>query len=229
MKFLRTAAIITVIGALFVVIAMNSSTKQSPADQIWNTATTVGNPEAKNYYIMYTDLLCPYCDVFSRLVLEHWDEFQQYIAEHDILFEIRLTDYLYEGSDLEYSRDAAEGAYCAMRENKFWDYYHGAIEALWNDYQSKGIGDSKNSPAIKNLPDDYWLKIGHKAGLGEDFDHCVENHDTVAEIEQNTRRALQSASGMPAFKFNRFVTSGFDNSWDWDYVLKYLDAGLENK
>lgn len=228
MKFLRTAAIIGIIGTLFIIIALNSSTKQTPAEQVWNTATVVGEPEAKNYYIMYTDLLCPYCDVFSRLVLEHWDEFKQYIADHDILFEIRLTDYLYEGSGIQYSRDAAEGAYCAMREDKFWDYYHGAIAALWEDYQSKGIGSSKNSPAISNLPDDYWLDIGHQAGLGEDFDECVANHYTVGEIEQNTRRALQSANGMPAFKFNRFSTSGFDDSWDWDYVLEYLNAGLES-
>lgn len=227
MKLLRTVAIIGVIGALFILIALGTSTKQTPGDQVWNEMTTVGELDAKNYYIMYTDLMCPYCDVFSRAVMEHWDEFEQYLADNNILFEIRLTDYLYEASDIEYSRNAAEGAYCAMRENKFWDFYHGAIEALWSDYQSKGIGDSKTSPAIKDLPADYWLKIGHKAGLGADFDNCVENHETVAEIENNTRRAAQSAQGMPSFKFNRFTTSGFDNAWGWDYVLKYLDAGLE--
>lgn len=226
-KFLRIAAIVVVIGALFTLVLSTSSTKQTPSDQVWDAATTIGDLDAKNYYVMYTDLMCPYCDVFSRAVMENWDEFQQYLADNDILFEVRLTDYLYEASEVGYSRDAAEGAYCAMHENKFWDFYHGAISSLWDDYHSKGIGDSKTSPAIKDLPDDYWLEIGHAVGLGEEFDHCVENHESVAELEENTRRAAQVAQGMPTFKFNRFTTSGFDNAWGWDYVLKYLDAGLE--
>ncbi len=222
----RLIAIITV-GLAFVLLIIVSLTSQpTPGDQVWNAETTVGNAKAKNYYVMYTDLLCPYCDVFSRQIMEHWDEFEQYLADNDILFEIRLTDYLYEGSGHQISRDAAEATYCAMHEDKFWDYYHGAIQSLWDDYHSKGIGSSKTAQPISNLPENYWLEIGHEAGLGERFDSCVKNHETVAEIEENTKRALQAADGMPYFKFNRFTTSGFDNNWGWDYVLRYLDAGL---
>ncbi len=228
-NFLRSAGIITVIVLLFALIIMGSSTKQSPADQVWNASATVGDREGTNFYVMYTDLMCPYCDVFSRAVMNNWDDFKAYLDEHDILFEIRLTDYLYAGAGSEYSRDAAEAAYCAMREDKFWDYYHGALKALWNDYHSKGIGDSKTSPQIKNLPEDYWVNIGHKAGLGEAFDQCVANRETADEVINNTRRALQVAEGMPYFKFNRFTTAGFDGSWGWDYVKMYLDAGLEQK
>lgn len=222
----RTVAIV-VVAALFLVLIITSLTsKPSLSDQVWDERTTIGNLEAKNYYVMYTDLMCPYCDVFSRQALEHWDEFEQYLADNDILFEIRLTDYLYEGSGIEMSRDSAEAAYCATREDKFWDYYHEAITSLWDDYHSKGIGSSKGSTPIKDMPDDYWLKIGHKVGLGEQFDNCVNNHETIAEIESNTRKAAQVSEGMPTFKFNRFSTSGFDNNWGWDYVLRYLDAGL---
>lgn len=224
---LKITAIIVVIVALFAIIIFGSSAQQSPAGQVWDEHKTIGSLDSPNYYIMYTDIMCPYCDVFSRNVMEHWDEFVSYLEENKILFEIRLTDYLYEGNGIQYSRDAAEAAYCAAREDKFWEFYHGAIEALWNDYHSKGIGDSKTSPSIKNLPDDYWLKIGHNADLGESFDNCVNNHETVAEIEENTKRALQTAQGMPYFKFNRFTTAGFDSSWGWDYVKMYLDAGLK--
>lgn len=197
------------------------------SNQVWNEAATVGNLQATNHYIMYTDLMCPYCDVFSREVMNHWDEFQQYLAENDVLFEIRLTDYLYEASGSEYSRGAAEGAYCAMREDKFWDYYHQALANLWKDYHSKGIGSNKSAPMIKDLPEDYWLKAGRGAGLGDDFADCLNAHATVGEIEHNTRRALQIAQGMPYFKFNKFTTAGFDDSWGYEYVKRYLDAGLE--
>ncbi len=199
------------------------------SNQVWNEATTIGNLQAANHYIMYTDLMCPYCDVFSREVMNHWDEFQQYLAENDVLFEIRLTDYLYEASGSEYSRAAAEGAYCAMREDKFWDYYHAALANLWRDYHSKGIGSNKSAPMIKDLPEDYWLKAGRGAGLGDDFADCLNTHATVGEIEHNTRRALQVAQGMPFFKFNKFTTAGFDDAWDYEYVKRYLDAGLEKK
>ena len=225
-RIIRTIAIIAVVVLLFVIIIANSSTRRAPGDEAWDEATTIGNHDAKNYYIMYTDLMCPYCDVFSRAVMEHWDEFQDYLAENDILFEIRLTDYLYAGSGSEYSRAAAEATYCATRENKFWEFYHGAIASLWEDYHSKGIGSSKTATPIRNMPDNYWLEIGHEAGLGEQFDQCVANHETVNELDRNTARALQVAQGMPYFQFNDFTMPGFDSSWGWDYVLRYLDAGL---
>ena len=96
-KIWRSIAIIGVVIALFAVIILNSSTKQSAADQVWNQAATVGDLESKNFYVMYTDLMCPYCDYFSRAVMDNQAEFEQYLADNNILFEVRLTDYLYLG------------------------------------------------------------------------------------------------------------------------------------
>lgn len=222
----KTLAIVIVAALFVLLIIFNVTSRPTPGDQVWNQETTTGNLNAKNYYIMYTDLMCPYCDVFSRAVMDHWDDFQQYIADNDILFEIRLTDYLYEGSGSQYSRDSAEGVYCATREGKFWDYYHAALQHLWSDYHSKGIGSSKTAQPIRDIPSNYWLNIGHEIGLGEQFDNCVNNHESVSDIVANTKKAAQTADGMPYFKFNRFTSSGFDNNWGWDYVLYYLDAGL---
>lgn len=223
---LRTTGIIAVIVLVFAVIFASLTHAPAAREQVWDEATTVGNLDAKNHYVMYTDLMCPYCDVFSRAVMDHWDEFLAYLDEHDILFEIRLTDMLYEGNDIDYSRDAAEAAFCATRAGRFWDYYHAALAALWDDYHSKGIGNSKTADPITDMPDDYWLEIGSEIGLGDDFTNCVTNHESVADIEENTLRASRSAQGLPSFQFNDFVTSGFGETWGWDYVLMYLDAGL---
>lgn len=226
----RIIAIITVIVVFVGLVLISNSMKQTPGDQVWNEAMTVGSLDAKNYYVMYTDIMCPYCDVFTRETIRHWDEFTEYLADNDILFEIRLTDALYEGSGSKMSRDAAEAAYCAKNENKFWEFYHGAITALWNDYHSKGIGSSKTAKPITDMPDDYWLKIGHEqAGLGQSFDDCVSNHETVVEIVNNTARAMQVSQGMPTFRFNKFTTSGFGENWDWEIVLEMLDAGLTQR
>ena len=225
-RFARIAAIAIIVALLFAAVIMSITSKPSAGEQAWNSEMTIGAADSPNLYVMYTDLMCPYCDVFSRVVMDHWDEFKSYLEANHILFEVRLTDYLYESVDSKYSRDSAEAAYCAAREGKFWDYYHGAIKALWDDYQSKGIGDSKTSPAITNLPSDYWLKIGQKIGLSDHFADCIKNHETASELDEATQKALRLANGMPSFKFNRFTTAGFDSSWGWDYVKMYLDAGL---
>ena len=225
-RIIRTVAIVAVV-LVFVGLIFTSLTSQpDPAGQAWTAAMTTGSDEAKSHYIMYTDLMCPYCDVFSREAMEHWGEFQDYLAEHKILFEVRMTDMLYEGGSGEKSREAGEAAYCAARDDKFWEFYHGALAALWNDYHSKGIGSSKTATPITDMPDDYWLQVGQKAGLGESFANCIKNHESVDELDTNTRRAMQVASGLPSFKFNKFTTSGFSDTWDWSYVKMMLDAGL---
>lgn len=227
-RILRTVAIV-VVAALLIGAFVASVTHRAPAsDQAWDLAMTQGNSEAKNLYVMYTDIMCPYCDVFSRAVMEHQDEFEKFLADNDVLFEVRLTDTLYHGYGSEMSRDSAEAAYCAKRENRFWDYYHGALNALWEDYHSKGIGNNKSAKPITDMPDDYWLKIGREIGLGDTFEQCVNNRETADEVEDVTRRSSQYAEGMPTFKFGDFSTSGFSDTWGWDEAKILLEQGCNN-
>ena len=160
------AAIIIAIGAL---VILSSSTKPSTAEQVWDEQTTIDSLEAKNHYVLYTYIMCPYCAVLGQTIIHNQDEFNQWLADNDVLWEVRVTDYLYEYSDFDYSRPAAEAIYCAKNEDKFWDYYTTALEKLYQDYQSKGIAVSKTAQQIKNLPDNYWQKIGESVGLGDDF------------------------------------------------------------
>jgi len=224
----RVGRIVLIAGIviIFLAIFIISATHKAPAsEQVWDMRTTVGNPDAKKHYVMYTDLMCPYCDVFSRAVMEHQDEFEQFLADNDVLFEIRLTDMLYYGSGSDMSKDAAEATFCAIHEDKFWDYYHGALTALNEDYHSKGIGSSKTAAPIEDMPEDYWLQIGREAGLGEDFENCVSNHDTAAEVEEQTMKASQFAEGMPTFSFEKFKTSGFSDTWGWEEAKEFLETG----
>ena len=225
-KIIRTVALIAVGGFLIALVIFNVSSGSTAGEKAWDLRTTVGNHEAKNHFIMYTDLACPYCDVFTRLTIENEEEFSQYLADHQILFEIRLTEMLFDSVGSEISRDSAVAAYCARREGKFVDYYHAGVMALYEDYHSKGIGDSKTAPKITGMADDYWLEIGHKLGLGEEFDSCVGNQETLSEVAKNTKKAEQQASGLPFFQFDKYTFAGFDNTWGWEYVVRYLDAGL---
>lgn len=229
-KIIRWCAIVLIAGALIGLMIMNAVKPVDHSDVVWAESATIGKMDAKNYYIYYTDLGCPYCNMFSHLILENEDAFKrEYIEGKNILYEVRTTDFLYEYGEHkpDMSRWSAEGFYCAADEGKAWDYYKTAIAALWDDYLSKGIGTSKTAPMITGMTADYWKKIGHKIGLGNQFDSCFDEHKMVDKILANTAKAAQKVQGgLPYYKFNKFTTGGFDPSWDWDGVKKLLDAGL---
>ncbi len=228
-KTIRVVGLIIVVFLIFVAIISSILIKPSNSDKIWDDAMTIGNPEAKNYFIVYSDLVCPYCIAFENAIVEHEEDFLKYIEENDILFEIRLSDFLYEYGETNpiSSRHSALGAYCAKNEGKFWDYYNLAVSTIWNDY-FKASGKSAVSKMTK-LDKDYWINIGKEIGLGESFENCVRNEDTLDEIISNAAKTAKHSRGMPYFKFNNYDTSGFDLSWGWEYVLMFFQAGLDNK
>ena len=230
-RIIRTVAVVGIAGLLLALIIFNITNKPPVADQVWDLRTTLGNAEtATRHYIMYTDVMCPYCDVFSRLMMENEEEFKRdYLEGKNVLFEVRMTDFLYEygAHQTIYSRQGAEAIYCATEQNKFWDYYHAALQQLWDDYHSKGIGTSKTAPEISGIDDEYWLAIGRTVEAGAEFEECYNSHAMASKVEENTAHAARVVGGgVPYFQFEKFTNGGFDQSWGWDYVRRYLDAGL---
>lgn len=228
-KTLRIIGLIAIIAVIIAAIVISMTPKtQSNSELVWDSEMTVGNPDAKNYFIIYSDLVCPYCIAFENAIVENEDKFQKYIKENDILVEVRLSDFLYEfgESNPVHSRYSAIATYCAKNEGKFWEYYNHAVSNVWNDY-FKDLGKSAFSK-LNSMSPSYWTKLGHQIGLGDSFDSCIENQDPLAEIEKNAEKSAKLANGMPYFKFNNYTSSGFDLSWGWSYVEMYFDAGLES-
>lgn len=227
-------SVIFIIVILFLSVALTSAPKNQDLNGIRDERTILGDKKAKNHYIMMTDIMCPYCDVFSRLAMENQEKFDKYLKDHDIVFEVRVTDFLYENNmdKRGFSRMGAEAIACATDQNRFWDYYHQAIRRLWQDYHSKGIGSSKNAPAIKDLTPAYWESIASDMKLDSSFKPCLSEHKMLETVKQNTADATtlmlrHNLGGMPSFKFNNFTSSGFDTNWDYSYVERYLAAGLD--
>lgn len=226
-KYLRIGGIVIIALALFFIIIFSLTKKKDIGNQVWDIRTTLGDPEtATHHYVLYTDLMCPYCAVLAQTIQHNQSEFEAWLAEHKVLYEVRATDYLYEGANSKNSRPAAEAAFCATREDKFWDFYHAAMEQMYKDYQSKGIGVSKSSPQIPELKDDYFLKIAHSVGLGDSFDECFKNHFTVAEITEKTQKAAKVTNGVP-YMFYDGTSGGIDASGGWETVKLYLETGLK--
>ena len=227
-RVFRIIGIVAIVGVIMGAIIVSMNTKPTNAEKVWDTEMTVGNLEAKNYFIIYSDIVCPYCIAFENAIVEHEDEFKKYIEENDILVEVRVSDFLYEYGETRpiNSRYSAEATYCAKNEGKFWDYYNLAVTSVWNDY-FKSSGKSAVSK-MSSLDKKYCIKLGEKIGLGETFKNCVENDETLEEIIGNAKKTSKLANGMPYFKFNNYTSSGFDLSWGWEYVLTYFQAGLES-
>lgn len=227
-KIFRIFSIILVVGVIIAAIVASMNSKPTNAEIVWDEQMTVGNINAKNYFIIYSDIVCPYCVAFENAIVEHEDDFKNYIEANDILVEIRMSDFLYEFGETRpiNSRYSAVATYCAKNEGKFWDYYNKAITTVWNDF-FKGSGKSALNN-MASLDKSYWIKIGEKVGLGDKFKSCVENDDPIDEIEKNAAKSAKLINGMPYFKFNNYTSSGFDLSWGWDYVQMYFQAGLDS-
>ena len=227
-KALRIIGVVAVVGILIAAIATSLTHKTPNSEIVWNKDMTVGNMEAKNYFIIYSDFACPYCLAFENAIIEHESEFKDYIRDNDILVEIRLSDFMYEygqSQSIE-SRYSAEAVYCAKNEGKFWDYYYAAIKKVWNDW-FKDLGKAAFTEFNK-LDKSYWIKIGKKVGLGETFETCVNNDEPLEDIVKTAKKMTKLVDGMPHFKFNNYSPSGFDLSWGWEYVLMFFDAGLKS-
>ena len=228
-KAIRIVTIIAVIGLIFAAIIASTTAKPSNAEKVWVKEMTIGNLEAKNYFIIYSDLVCPYCVAFENAILEHEEEFQKYLEDNDILLEIRLSDFLYEFGETNpiNSRYSAVASYCARDAGKFWDYYNLAISTLWNDY-FKASGKAAFTQ-ISKLDKNYWINLGKKVGLGEEFASCVEADSPLEEIKANAKKTAKLVTGLPSFKLNSYSPPGFSLSGTWEDVKAYFNAGLKSK
>jgi len=218
-------AVVVLIGAA-IITSMNVKTPNS--EKVWDIEMTRGNLEAENYFIVYSDIMCPYCVAFENAIIENEEAFLNYLNDNDILFEVRLSDFLYEYGESSpiNSRYSAEAAFCAKNEGKFWDYYSLAITTVWNDF-FKSSGKSAFTEMNK-LNKSYWIELGKQVGLGETFENCVNNDEVLKEVQETAAKMAKTASGMPSFKFNDYTTGGFDLSWGWEYVLMMFDQGLKS-
>ena len=227
-KVMRIIGVVLVVGLIFAAIIASMNTKKSNADSVWYPEMTMGNMEAKNYFIIYSDIACPYCIAFEAAMVEHHDELMEYIEKNDILIEVRATDFLYEygESNPVESRYSAVATYCARNEGKFWDFYDKAVTKVWNEY-FKEMGKAAFSQ-FNQLDKDYWIELGKSVGLSDSFEKCVKNDETLPAVKEDAKKMTKYVNGLPYFKFNSYISSGFDLSWGWDYVLKYFDAGLKS-
>ena len=227
-KVFRIIGVVAVLGVLIAAIVTSMTHKTPNSEIVWDKDMTVGNMDAKNYFIIYSDIACPYCLAFENAIVEHEEEFKEYIEKNDILVEVRLSDFMYEYGQSQsiQSRYSAEAIYCAKNEGKFWDYYNNLIVKVWNGWFKDSGKAAYNE--FNKIEKEYYIKAGKEVGLGETFEACVENEEPLADIVKNAQKMAKLVDGMPHFKFNNYTPSGFDLNWGWEYVKLFFDSGLKS-
>lgn len=225
----RVVAIIVIVLAIAGAIIASMSKGSAVNNEVWYEEMTMGNLNAENHFIIYSDIACPYCIAFENAMIEHKEELEKYIETNDILIEVRATDFLFEYGESApvQSRYSAVATYCAKDEGKFWDYYDLAVTTVWNDwFKDSGKGAFTE---FGKMGKDYWIDMGKKVGLGDEFETCVKDGTTLDAVKADALRMVKYVNGLPYFKFNKYILSGFDLSWGWEHVLMYFDAGLKEK
>lgn len=164
-----------------------------------NAAMDTGSRKAPVKMVEYADFLCPYCSKFA----------------HDVMPSIQ-SDFVQSGKvQLEFrpvaviapdSQRAAEGAYCAADQHKFWNYYDMAY-AKSDDYFTRGA-KPEDIPAFRG---DNIRSLAQSAGLNvPDFMLCLDNGTYTSTVKTATKNFGKLAfNGTPTFLINNVQYQGY--------------------
>jgi predicted DsbA family dithiol-disulfide isomerase len=151
---------------------------------------TMGDPNAPIHIIEYGDFQCPFC-------LRFWNEtepqlIEEYVNTGKVYFEFRAFPIL--GPESVW---AAEGAYCAGDQGKFWEYH----DTLFTNWTGENVGDFKHEKLIQ---------YAETLGLDVDeFESCLSGEKYASRVAQD--KANGEAAGVhatPTFIINGNVLEG---------------------
>jgi len=152
----------------------------------------MGDPNAPVTIIEYSDFQCPFCKRFSDqtepLITEN------YVATGDVYFVFRtmgnfISDNIHKGKTE--SRDAAEAAYCAGDQGKFWEFK----DILYANWLGEDAG-SFTPARINAMAEALDLDM-------EAFNDCVESGKYRERVQTDETDGIQACvTGTPSFLIN---------------------------
>lgn len=168
-----------------VVIAPQKITEKIPKDTPF-----LGNSKAKVTIVEFGDYQCPYCEKFYR------EEFpklkKEYIETDKVKFVFMDSAFL--GQE---SKDAAQGAYCAKDQDKFWEYH----DELYQNQQGENSGGF-SSDNLKKFASNIGLNTG-------EFDKCLLSGKYADLIADQLKLGTSfGISGTPSFIIGKQVIRG---------------------
>lgn len=176
-----------------------------PHDYAQQNGNVLGDPNAPVQVIEVADFQCPYClKAFETL---EGPIISTYVNNGKVSLSFEAVGYI--GPE---STRAAEAAYCAGDQNRFWDY-HDIV------YVNQG---GENSGAMS---DDRLIQFAQLIGLDmADFQSCFENGDKADRVAQAEAIAAQyGISSTPSFVINGTVLVGLKS---FPEIQQAIEAAL---
>lgn len=174
-----------------------SKVSQPPTIEPSSVRFTKGNPDAPVKIVEYADVLCPYC---ARAHSDTLPSIQsEYIDTDKAQLELRLV-----GMVAPDSMRAAEGAYCAGEQDKFWEYIDTAYETTWSNYYN----ENRDPEEIPLFSEAKIAAFARKVGITDSLQHaqwqqCLDSHKyrDIIEKHRADMRTME-AYGTPHFNIN---------------------------
>ena len=163
----------------------------------------LGDDTARVTVEMYSDFQCPFCKQTDDTVVPQL--VSQYVAAGKVKFIYRPFSFL--GQE---SVDAAQAAYCANEQGKFWEYK----EALFANQKSENSGGFNQGRL---------LAMGKSVGVEmTQFTTCVQGKKYAAQVQKDTQSAqARKVNSTPSFFVNGTVLASGGN------LLQAVDASLQ--
>lgn len=133
-------------------------------------SNSMGDLKAPIHIIEYGDYQCPYC-------LKFWAEtepkiVEEYVNTGKVYFEFRAYPIL--GPE---SFTAAEGAYCAGDQGKFWEFH----DTLFHNWTGENVGDFTQEKLTR-----YATALGLDVQV---FESCISEGKYAGRVEQDKAQA----------------------------------------
>jgi protein-disulfide isomerase len=172
---------------------------------------SMGDPNAPVKIVEYSDFQCPYCRKF-------WEETEAQIVENyvktgKVYFTYRsMGNWVGASANSTESQDAAQAAYCAGDENKFWEYH----DLLFTNQN----GENQGAFARKRL-DVFADTLGLDKAA---FKACMDGNKNMDKVNQDGVDGTQAGvSGTPSFVINGKLIEG---AQPFDVFQQEIDAAL---
>lgn len=189
-------ALIAIVGFIvFAVLNHPDSPQASDSYVVVDTAKpmTKGNKDAKVSLIQYSDLICPSCSYLSTQIMPTIEK--EFIDTGKVKFEFRPMAFIADGST-----QAGMGAFCAVDQNKFWDY-HDAVYSIVVDKTLRQNLDPKTQVILDAAS---VKQIAASAGVDTvKFNDCIDTKTHLNDITSATSTAQRhGVSGTPYLLIN---------------------------
>jgi protein-disulfide isomerase len=222
LKFFKSHGVAIVVSFLSIVVLFFATSKPQAQGGMSNpfrdisrqTGMSRGSESASVSLIQYSDFLCPSCSVFSTQFMPKIDE--TYIQHNNVQFEFRPMAFIAAGSTT-----AGMGAYCAIDQNKFWDY-HDAIYAFTSRriYQD-GLDPTKDVI----LTADIVKALARQAELDSgSFDSCLDSNKYLGAIKTATSTA--NSYGVTSTPYILVNGQQFKGSFSYEAIDALIKASL---